>query len=59
VTDHHKLIGRIPRWIKAHGLKEVSFQDVRREALSGSLDAEQTQLVDRMESAGWLGCERI
>ena len=29
--------------------------DVRREALGGSLDAEQTEdLLDRMEMAGWL-----
>jgi hypothetical protein len=54
-TDRHKHVRKILRWIKAHGREQVSLMDVRREALGGSLDAEQTQdLIDRMEAAGWM-----
>jgi uncharacterized protein DUF3987 len=55
LTDRHKHVRKILRWIKTHGREQVSLMDVRREALGGSLDAEQTEdLLDRMEMAGWL-----
>jgi hypothetical protein len=55
MSDRHKHVRKILRWIKAHGRERVSLMDVRREALGGSLDAEQTEaLLDRMEVAGWL-----
>jgi hypothetical protein len=55
LTDRHKHVRKILRWIKTHGREQVSLMDVRREALGGSRDAEQTEaLLDRMEMAGWL-----
>jgi hypothetical protein len=38
-----------------HAKYEVSREEIRREALGQSLDAEQTQhLLDRLVKAGWL-----
>jgi len=52
--DRHRNARRALRWIKANGKNEVSREDIRREALGQSLDAEQTQqLLDRLEGAGW------
>ena len=55
LTDRHRHLRRVLRWIKANGRTEVSLKDVRREAVGGILDAEQTRdLIDRLETAGWL-----
>ena len=55
LTDRHRHLRRVLRWIKANGHTEVSLKDVRREAVGGILDAEQTRdLIDRLETAGWL-----
>jgi hypothetical protein len=55
LTDRHKHIRRALRWIREHRAEQFSLREVRREALSASLDAEQTYaLLDRMVTAGWL-----
>src|SRR5262249_58887746 len=55
-TDGHRNARRVLRWIAAHGKQEVSCEDIRRDALGQSLDAEQTQeLIDDLaERWGWL-----
>ena len=46
---------RVLRWISAHEKQEVSREDIRRDALGQSLDAEQVQqLLDSLVKAGWL-----
>jgi hypothetical protein len=58
-TDRHKYLRRALRWIQANRLSVVSLKDIRREALGGSLDADQTRdLLDRLVVAGWLRLER-
>jgi hypothetical protein len=55
LTDRHRHLRRVLRWIRAHGVSELSVKDVRRDALAGSLDAEQTRdAIDRLVTAGWL-----
>jgi Protein of unknown function (DUF3987) len=55
LTDRHRNARRALRWIAAHGKYEVSREDIRRDALGQSLDAEQTQdLIDALERWGWL-----
>ena len=55
LTDRHKHLRCALRWIQANRLSLVSLKDIRREALGGSLDAEQTRgLLDRRVAAGWL-----
>jgi Protein of unknown function (DUF3987) len=55
LTDRHRNARRVLRWIAAHGKHEVSREDIRRDALSQSLDAEQTQdLIDAIVRWGWL-----
>ena len=59
LTDRNKHLRRALRWIQANRLSAVSLKDIRREALGGSLDAEQTRdLLDRLEVAGWLRLEK-
>jgi hypothetical protein len=54
-SDRHREARRVLRWIKVHGKREVSREDIRREALGQKLDAEQTQgLLDSLEKAGWM-----
>ena len=60
LTDRHMHMRRALRWIRVHRMEAVSVKDVRREALGGSLDADQTlELLDRMATAGWLRPERV
>jgi hypothetical protein len=60
LTDRHMHMRRTLRWIRVHRMESVSVKDVRREALGGSLDADQTlELLDRMTTAGWLRPERV
>src|SRR5262245_42286789 len=55
LTDRHRNARRALRWIAAHGKHEVSREDIRRDALGQSLDAEQTQeLIDAIVRWGWL-----
>jgi hypothetical protein len=56
LTDRHRHMRRVLRWLKIHhDGRPISLKDIRREALGGSLDAEQTEdLLDRLEQAGWL-----
>jgi hypothetical protein len=55
VGDRHVNVRRVLRWIRATGLREVSLKDVRRDALSQSLNAEQTQaLLDGLVKLRWL-----
>jgi hypothetical protein len=59
LTDRHKHLRRALRWIQANRLSVVSIKDIRREALGGSLDANQTRdLMDRLVVAGWLRLTR-
>jgi hypothetical protein len=58
LTDRHRHIRRILRWVRANDRHEISLKDIRRDALGGSLDAKQTRdLFDRMVAAGWLQAE--
>jgi len=55
LTDRHRNARRVLRWCAAHGKREVSREDLRREALGQSLDAEQTQaLIDDLAKYGFL-----
>jgi uncharacterized protein DUF3987 len=55
LSERHADARRALRWIRAHSKAEVSLKDIRRNALSHSLDAEQTQeLLDALVKAGWL-----
>ena len=46
---------RVLRWAKANDRREVSREDLRREALGQHLDAEETQaVIDALVRAGWL-----
>jgi hypothetical protein len=59
LTDRNKDLRRALRWMQASRLPMVSLKDIRREALGGSLDADQTRdLLDRLEVAGWLRLEK-
>jgi hypothetical protein len=59
LTDRHKHLRRALRWIQANPSPVVSLMDIRREALGGSLDADQTRdLLDRLVAAGWLRFEK-
>ena len=55
LTDRHKHARRVLRWIQASREEEVSREDIRRDALSQALDAEQTQeLIKALCASGWL-----
>jgi hypothetical protein len=55
LNERHANARRVLRWIRAHRKNEISLKDVRREALSQSLDADQTLgLLDGLVKAGWL-----
>ncbi len=55
LNERHANARRVLRWIRAHNKKEISLKDVRRDALSQSLDAEQTQgLMGGLVKAGWV-----
>jgi hypothetical protein len=59
LTDRHKHLRRALRWIRANRSSVVSLKDIRREALGGSLDADQTRdLLDRLAVAGWVRLEK-
>ena len=55
LSGRHTNSRRVLWWIKANAKTEVSGEEIRREALSQSLDAEQTrQLLDSLVKSGWL-----
>jgi Protein of unknown function (DUF3987) len=55
LTDRHRQIRRVLRWVRAYNRHEISLKDIRREALGESVDVGQTrELVDRMVTAGWV-----
>jgi hypothetical protein len=55
LSERHANARRVLRWLKAHSKNEVSREETRREALSQSLDADQTQsLIDSLVKTGWL-----
>jgi len=55
LNERHANARRVLRWIRAHHKNEISLKDVRREALSQSLDADQTLgLLGGLVKAGWL-----
>ena len=55
LSDRHKDARRFLRWTKTHGKREVSREEVRRDALGQKLDAEQTQeLLEGLAKAGWV-----
>ena len=55
LTERRADARRALRWIKAHDKEEVSREELRRDALGQSLDAEQTQqLLDGLVKDGWL-----
>jgi hypothetical protein len=55
LTERHANARRVLRWIGARGLVEVAREEMRREALSRRLDAEETQaVITSLERAGWL-----
>jgi hypothetical protein len=55
LTERHANARRVLRWIKATHKEEVSREEVRREALGKTLDADQTQaVIDSLCDAGWL-----
>ena len=56
MSDNHANSRRVLRWVQASGRTEVSREEVRREALGQSLDADATQaLLGGLVKAGWLG----
>jgi hypothetical protein len=55
LTERHINARRVLRWMRARGRKEVSLEDIRRDALGQKLDAEQTgDLLDALTRSGWL-----
>jgi hypothetical protein len=55
LSQRHANARRVLLWIKAHGKGEVSREEIRRDALGRSLDADQTQcLLDNLVKAGRL-----
>jgi Protein of unknown function (DUF3987) len=55
LTERHANSRRVLRYIKTKRLDSISRENVRRDALGQSLDAEGTQaLIEDIERAGWL-----
>ena len=57
LTERHAKARRVLRWLRAERGPEgeVSLQDIRRDALGQSLDAEATtKLIDTLVRTGWL-----
>jgi hypothetical protein len=55
LTERHVNARRVLRWIQTRRCSHVSREEVRRDALARSLDAEATQaLLDELERFGWL-----
>jgi uncharacterized protein DUF3987 len=55
LSDRHHHLRRILRWLRANARHEISLKDIRREALGGSVDEQESrELIERMIVAGWL-----
>jgi Protein of unknown function (DUF3987) len=55
LSDRHANARRALRWMRANKRKQISVQDVRRDALAQSLDEKGTRdLLTTMVKAGWL-----
>ena len=55
LSPRHANTRRVLRWIKASDKTEISLEDIRRDALAQSLDAEQTRdLLAGLVKTGWL-----
>jgi hypothetical protein len=55
LTEQHAKARRVLRWLRAERKEQVSIEDVRRDGLQQSLNAEATRkLVDTLVQAGWL-----
>jgi hypothetical protein len=55
LTDHHAEARRVLRWIRAGRRDLVSREDVRRDALSQRLNADEVQtVIDELVRAGWM-----
>jgi hypothetical protein len=54
-SDRHRDARRVLRWLRTHDRTEASREDIRREALGQSLDAEGAEaLIGELVRAGWL-----
>jgi hypothetical protein len=55
LTEGHTKARKVLRWLRAERRDEVSIEDVRRDALQQSLNAEATaKLIETLVRAGWL-----
>jgi Protein of unknown function (DUF3987) len=55
LNERHANARRVLRWARANNRKEISLKDARRDALSQSLDADQTLELHRgLVRSGWL-----
>jgi hypothetical protein len=55
LSQRHANARRVLRWIRKHNKADVSREDIRRDALGQSLDADQTQdLIDGLVKGAWL-----
>src|SRR6266446_908651 len=55
LSENHTNQRRILRWIRGNQRKEISVQDIRRNALAGALDAKKTEeLLFALVRSGWL-----
>jgi hypothetical protein len=55
LSERHVHARRVLRWIKANNKQQVRREDIRRNALSQLLDADQTdELLKGLARAGWL-----
>jgi hypothetical protein len=55
LSDRHKDARRVLKWLRCNSKTQVSREDVRRDALGRTLDANRTQdVIDSLAKAGWL-----
>jgi hypothetical protein len=55
LSERHANARKVLRWIKGNDQSEISVKDIRRNALSHSLDADQAEdLLNGLAKAGWL-----
>jgi hypothetical protein len=55
LSERHANARKVLRWIKGNDQAEISVKDIRRNALSHSLDADQAEnLLTSLVKAGWL-----
>jgi hypothetical protein len=60
LTERHANARRVLKWLRANQRREVSREDIRRDALSQKLDADQTdELLRTLCNSGWMRDETI